>query len=47
MKKYSRLILMIISLILIAQLIFVYSKACNERGQEETNRQETLKRPEN
>lgn len=31
MKKNSRLIIMIISLILIAQLIFAYSKANNDR----------------
>lgn len=31
MKKNSRLIIMIISLILVAQLIFAYSKANNER----------------
>lgn len=34
MKNNSRLVIMIISLILVAQLIFAYSKANNERSQE-------------
>lgn len=37
MKKNSRLIIMIISLILIAQLIFAYSKANNDRDKTEEN----------
>lgn len=31
MKKNPRLIILAISLILVAQLIFAYSKACNDR----------------
>ena len=34
MKNNSRLVIMIISLILVAQLIFAYSKANNERPQQ-------------
>lgn len=44
MKKNPRMILVIISLILVAQLIFVYSKANNDRPSEmqdiELNQQE-------
>lgn len=36
MKKNSRLIMMIISLILVAQLIFAYSKANNERAKSDS-----------
>lgn len=37
MKKNSRLIIMVISLILIAQLIFAYSKANNDRDKSEAD----------